>query len=49
MLLCGVGNEVQIKLAKQAPGVEYRVADAHATGLPSNCADLVTVAQALHW
>jgi hypothetical protein len=26
-----------------------RLADAHATGLPAGCADLVTVAQALHW
>jgi SAM-dependent methyltransferase len=31
------------------PNVEYRVAPAHTSGLDSASADLVTVAQALHW
>ncbi|MGH7535203.1 MAG: class I SAM-dependent methyltransferase, partial [Gemmatimonadales bacterium] len=31
------------------PRVEYRVAPAEASGLPAAWADLVTVAQALHW
>lgn len=30
-------------------GVEYRVAPAEESGLPDGCADIVTVAQALHW
>ncbi len=30
-------------------GVEYRVALAEESGLPEACADIVTVAQALHW
>ena len=39
----------QIAAAKPEPNVEYRVAAAEQSGLPDNCADLVTVAQALHW
>ncbi|KIZ06425.1 methyltransferase type 11 [Monoraphidium neglectum] len=35
--------------ARDTPNIEFRLADAHATGLPAGCADLVTVAQALHW
>jgi SAM-dependent methyltransferase len=35
--------------APRHPGVEYRVAPAEASGLNSESADLVTVAQALHW
>lgn len=31
------------------PNVEFIVGDAHATQLPANSADLVTVGQALHW
>jgi SAM-dependent methyltransferase len=31
------------------PRVDYRVAPAHASGLTSHSADLVSVAQALHW
>lgn len=39
----------QIASAPAAPGVEYRVAAAEASGLSAHCADLVVVAQALHW
>jgi len=39
----------QIAAAKPVARVEYRVATAEQSGLPDNCADLVTVAQALHW
>lgn len=40
---------VQLALAPVTGNVEYRVAPAHASGLPPECVDLVTVAQALHW
>ena len=39
----------QIAAAKPTSNVEYRVATAEQSGLPDSCADLVTVAQALHW
>ena len=39
----------QIASAKPQPNVEYRVATAEQSGLPDACADLITVAQALHW
>jgi ubiquinone/menaquinone biosynthesis C-methylase UbiE len=39
----------QIAAAKPQANVEYRVAPAEQSGLPDTCADLVTVAQALHW
>jgi ubiquinone/menaquinone biosynthesis C-methylase UbiE len=42
-------NDQQLSCAKGHPNIEYAVGDAHATGLPDSCADLVTVAQALHW
>lgn len=35
--------------ARSHPGVEYRVAPAEASGLDDASADLITVAQALHW
>ncbi len=35
--------------ATASHGVEYRVALAEESGLPDTCADIVTVAQALHW
>jgi SAM-dependent methyltransferase len=35
--------------APQHPSIEYRVAPAESSGLESASADLVTVAQALHW
>jgi ubiquinone/menaquinone biosynthesis C-methylase UbiE len=44
------GSEQQLQHAdRQYANVEYQQADAHSTGLPDHCADLVTVAQALHW
>lgn len=42
-------SESQIANAKAHPRVNYRIAPAEASGLPSSCADLVTIAQALHW
>lgn len=42
-------SEAQISAAPAHPKIEYRVAPAEASGLPSGSADLVTVAQALHW
>lgn len=39
----------QIVHATTHPNVEYRVAAAERSGLDPACADLVTVAQALHW
>jgi ubiquinone/menaquinone biosynthesis C-methylase UbiE len=42
-------NTQQLAHARHAPNIEYMLADAHHTGLPDNCADLVTAASALHW
>lgn len=42
-------SAAQIAAAQKHPRVEYRVAPAEASGLPDASADLVTVAQALHW
>lgn len=42
-------SEAQLQHAEQRPNIEYSAAPAEATGLPDNCADLVTCAQALHW
>lgn len=39
----------QIRVAEQCAGVKYVVASAERSGLPDHCADLITVAQALHW
>jgi SAM-dependent methyltransferase len=39
----------QIAAAAARSNVRYRVATAVASGLPDACADLVCVAQALHW
>ncbi|HVE65344.1 MAG TPA: class I SAM-dependent methyltransferase, partial [Thermoanaerobaculia bacterium] len=39
----------QISAATTAPRVEYRVAPAESSGLPSESVDAITVAQALHW
>ena len=39
----------QIAHAATHPRVDYRVAEATASGLPAASVDLVTVAQALHW
>lgn len=42
-------SSAQIAQAVPHPGVEYRVAVAEHSGLAGHCADLVVVAQALHW
>lgn len=39
----------QIAKAAASHSVEYRVALAEESGLPDACADIITVAQALHW
>lgn len=42
-------NTEQLNGAYSAPNVEYRIGPAENTGLPDNCANLVTAAAALHW
>lgn len=42
-------SAAQIAAAQPAPNLEYRIAPAHASGLPSQSLDLISVAQALHW
>jgi SAM-dependent methyltransferase len=42
-------NPAMLAVAEPAPGVEYREAYAHDTGLPAPGADLVTASQSLHW
>lgn len=42
-------SAAQIAQAPRHPGITWRVAIAHESGLPAASADLVTVAQALHW
>lgn len=42
-------SEAQIAHARRHPRVEYRVARAEDSGLPSGSADLVAAASALHW
>lgn len=42
-------SAAQLAAAPSVPGVEYRVADAGASGLEAGSTDLVAVAQALHW
>ena len=42
-------SAAQIEAATPADRVQYRVAPADDSGLPAGSADLVTVAQALHW
>ncbi len=42
-------SAAQIAHARPAPGVEYRVAPADASGIAPSTVDVVTVAQALHW
>jgi ubiquinone/menaquinone biosynthesis C-methylase UbiE len=44
------GSAAQLQHAnRERENVTYEQADACATGLTNQCADLVTVAQALHW
>jgi SAM-dependent methyltransferase len=42
-------SAAQIGRAPPTPGIEYRVAAAESSGLAPESADLITVAQALHW
>jgi SAM-dependent methyltransferase len=42
-------SAAQLAQATAHPRVSYRVAPAEASGLPDGSADLITVAQALHW
>lgn len=42
-------SAAQIERATRHPRVEYRVATAERSGLDAHCADLIVVAQALHW
>jgi SAM-dependent methyltransferase len=42
-------NAAMLAAAKRAPGVEYRKAFAHDTGLANGVADIVTCSQSLHW
>lgn len=42
-------SEKQIEHARGGDRIEFRVADAAASGLPDESCDLVTVAQAAHW
>jgi ubiquinone/menaquinone biosynthesis C-methylase UbiE len=42
-------SQAQIDAAPPHPRIDYRVAPAEASGLPEASADLITVAQALHW
>jgi ubiquinone/menaquinone biosynthesis C-methylase UbiE len=47
-----VGTDLSAAMLAQAPEhtrIEYRVAPAHVSGLQPKSADLITVAQALHW
>ncbi|KAF6264472.1 S-adenosyl-L-methionine-dependent methyltransferase [Scenedesmus sp. NREL 46B-D3] len=43
------GNVEQLRHAKLAPNVTYKISDAHSIQLPNGCADLITAASALHW
>jgi SAM-dependent methyltransferase len=42
-------SAAQLASAATLPNVKYQVTPAESSGLPDHCADLVTVAQALHW
>jgi SAM-dependent methyltransferase len=42
-------SAAQLAAAPRLPNVEYRATPAEASGLAEHCADLVTVAQAMHW
>jgi SAM-dependent methyltransferase len=42
-------NPAMLAAAAEAPRVEFRQAFAQETGLDDDCADIVTVSQALHW
>lgn len=42
-------SEEQLKEAKRASNIEYKRATAEKTGVPDRTAQIITVAQALHW
>lgn len=42
-------SSAQLEAAVPGPNITYHTAPAEASGLPDRCADLITVAQALHW
>lgn len=42
-------NPAMLAAVEDAPGVEYREAYSHETGLPGGAADIVTCSQSLHW
>lgn len=42
-------SAAQLAVAQSVPHVEYRLAPAENSGLPSRSVDLITVAQAIHW
>jgi SAM-dependent methyltransferase len=42
-------NPAMLAAAEMAPGVKYRQAFAHETGLDDGCSDIVTCSQSLHW
>jgi SAM-dependent methyltransferase len=42
-------SAAQLASAPAYPNIEYRVTPAETSGLPDHSADLITVAQALHW
>ena len=42
-------SAAQISNAQQSPNIKYSVAPAEQSGLPGSFADMVTVAQAVHW
>ena len=42
-------SQAQIEAAPPCPNVEYRVAPAEGSGLPTAAISMITVAQALHW
>lgn len=42
-------SAAQLAAAPSLPNIEYRVSPAEASDLPDRSADLVTVAQAMHW
>jgi SAM-dependent methyltransferase len=42
-------NRAMLAVAEPTHGIEYRRAYAQKTGLPPECADIVTASQSLHW
>ncbi|MCL2195593.1 MAG: class I SAM-dependent methyltransferase, partial [Oscillospiraceae bacterium] len=42
-------NDDMRRAAQPGEGIDYRAGYSNATGLPDQCADIVTISQALHW